>query len=71
MITLYDMGKCPQFRKEVIFMADEKARFTLRIPQKLYDLVKESAEKNKRSVIKEIEYILENFFLNDSTTQKR
>jgi len=52
-------------------MPDEKARFTLRIPQKLYDLVKESAEKNKRSVIKEIEYILENFFLNDSTTQKR
>lgn len=43
-------------------MADEKARFTLRIPQELYALVKESADENKRSVIKEIEFILEKYF---------
>lgn len=45
-------------------MADEKARFTLRIPQDLYSLVKTSAEENKRSVIKEIEFILEKHFEN-------
>jgi len=43
-------------------MPDEKARFTLRIPQDLYAQVKESADNNKRSVIKEIEYILEKHF---------
>ena len=47
-------------------MADEKARFTLRIPQELYALVKKSAEQNKRSVIKEIEFILEKHFENVS-----
>ena len=39
---------------------DEKTRFTLRIPNDLYDWVKDSAVKNKRSVAKEIEFILEN-----------
>ena len=47
-------------------MTDEKARFTLRIPQELYMLVKKSAEQNKRSVIKEIEFILEKHFENAS-----
>lgn len=37
---------------------DEK-RFTLRMNQELFDLVKESASKNKRSVAKEIEVLLE------------
>lgn len=45
-----------------VIMPDEKARFTLRIPQDLYAQVKESADNNKRSVIKEIEYILEKHF---------
>ncbi len=38
-------------------MSDEK-RFTLRMDAELFDEVKKSAEKNKRSVAKEIEYIL-------------
>lgn len=38
---------------------EEKARFTLRIPKDLYEKLKQSAEENKRSVIKEIEFILE------------
>lgn len=49
---------------------DEKARFTLRIPQELYAKVKNSAEKNKRSVIKEIEFILDQH-LQTPTEQKQ
>jgi hypothetical protein len=45
-----------------VSMADDKARFTLRIPQELYTKLKDSAEVNKRSVIKEIEYILERHY---------
>ena len=33
--------------------------FTLRIKQELFNLVKEDAEKNKRSITKHIEYLLE------------
>ncbi len=51
-------------------MSDEKARFTLRIPQDLYVQVKESADNNKRSVIKEIEYILEKHFDSAQNTPK-
>ena len=40
-------------------------RFTLRIDNKLYERVKESAQSNKRSVAKEIEYILE-LFVNEN-----
>ena len=40
-------------------MATEMARFTLRIPQALYDRLKQSADDNKRSVVKEIEYLVE------------
>lgn len=36
----------------------EKA-FTLRIDEKLFDKIKASAEKNKRSIAKEIEWVLE------------
>jgi len=37
---------------------DEKV-FTLRISNKVFELVKEAAEKEKRSISKEIEYILD------------
>ncbi|MED4083902.1 Arc family DNA-binding protein [Halalkalibacterium halodurans] len=39
-------------------MSDTK-RFTLRLNNDLFEKVKEEAEKNKRSVAKEMEYILE------------
>jgi len=39
--------------------SDEKVRFTLRMPPDLYEKVKESADRNKRSVAREIEYIVE------------
>ena len=39
--------------------SDNKVRFTLRMPPDLYEKVKESADKNKRSVAREIEYIVE------------
>lgn len=39
-------------------MADT-TRFTLRIDKDLHEKLKELADKNKRSVTKEIEYILE------------
>ena len=53
-----------------VTMPDDKARFTLRIPQDLYTQVKESADNNKRSVIKEIEYILEKHFDSAQNTPK-
>ena len=46
-------------------MTVEMARFPLRIPQELYELVKNSAEKNKRSVAKEIEFMLEQKFVKE------
>lgn len=39
-------------------MTDEK-RFTLRMDSGLFEQVKKLAEKNKRSVAKEIEYLIE------------
>lgn len=37
----------------------KEVRFTLRIMQELYEIVKQSAFDNKRSIAKEIEFILE------------
>lgn len=36
-------------------------RFTLRMDAELFELIKQTAEKNKRSTAKEIEFILEDF----------
>ena len=36
-------------------------RFTLRMNAELFELIKQTAEKNKRSNAKEIEFILEDF----------
>lgn len=36
-------------------------RFTLRIDEQIFEAIKEEAEKNKRSVAKEMEYILEKY----------
>lgn len=36
-------------------------RFTLRMDEKIFNKVKGRAEKNKRSVAKEIEFILEQY----------
>lgn len=41
--------------------------FTMRIDEDLLELVRKSAEKNKRSLAKEIEYILD-FHYNERTT---
>ena len=38
---------------------EEYTQFTMRIDNNVYKHVKESAAKNKRSIAKEIEYILE------------
>lgn len=42
-------------------MTDEKNEkvFTLRIKQELFERIKHDAEKNKRSITKHIEYLLE------------
>lgn len=37
-------------------------RFTLRMDDELFEFVKESAKKNRRSIAKEIEYALIQFF---------
>lgn len=39
-------------------MSDEK-RFTLRMDAELFERIKDQAEKNKRSIAKEIEYLIE------------
>ena len=54
-----------------VVMSDDKARFTLRIPQTLYSKVKESAETSKRSVIKEIEFILEQYYADQDATKAK
>ena len=54
-----------------VTMPDDKARFTLRIPQDLYAKVKESAETSKRSVIKEIEFILEQHYATQNAPKEK
>ena len=44
---------------------DNEKVFTLRLSQNIFDKVKEKAEKDKRSISKEIEFILDEF-LNDN-----
>lgn len=44
----------------------EDTRFTMRINTELLNLIKQQALENKRSTAKEIEYILEQHFQNDS-----
>jgi len=39
-------------------MMNEEKRFTLRMDADLFEVVKKSAAKNRRSVAKEIEYVL-------------
>lgn len=39
-----------------------QTRFTLRVNTDVLNKVKESAENNKRSIAKEIEFILEKYF---------
>ena len=43
-------------------MAEEKVKFTVRIPAELHAKIKEAADNDKRSVIKEIEFILDKYF---------
>ncbi len=38
---------------------ENEVRFTVRMKESLYELLKESANKNKRSIAKELEYIAE------------
>ena len=40
----------------------EQKRFTLRMDAELFELIKKQAEDNKRSIAKEIEYLLEQHF---------
>jgi hypothetical protein len=55
--------------KEVTFMREE-TRFTCRLETKLYNTIKEHAEKNKRSIAKEIEFTLENAYRNALSIEK-
>lgn len=41
------------------YTKETDSRFTLRIPTKLLDIIREEAKKNKRSAGKQIEFILE------------
>lgn len=50
-------------------MKDQK-RFTLRMDEELFETIKERAEKNKRSIAKEIEHLLENYLKEDNESEK-
>lgn len=49
------------------YTKETDSRFTLRIPSELLDKVREEAKRNKRSAGKQIEFILEQWYLNDSS----
>lgn len=49
------------------FTRDSDKRFTLRMDKDLFDIVTQSAKENKRSVGREIEYILEQHFKNNDS----
>jgi hypothetical protein len=49
-------------------MTDQK-RFTLRMDGELFETIKERAEKNKRSIAKEIEHLLENYIQDEDKTE--
>lgn len=49
------------YQKGFIMVAEERREFTLRINVDLFEKVKKSAEKNKRSIAKEIEFALEQY----------
>lgn len=48
----------------------EEKRFTLRMDLELFNLVKESADRNKRSIAKEIEFVLAQHFQETPQQQK-
>ena len=48
------------------YTREEDKRFTLRINKELFRLLEESAEKDKRSVGRQIEFIVERYFENGS-----
>ncbi|HBC2028997.1 TPA: Arc family DNA-binding protein [Clostridium perfringens] len=45
----------------------EQKRFTLRMDADLFEVVKKRAEQNKRSIAKEIEYLLEEYLKNSNS----
>ena len=49
-----------------IYTREEDKRFTLRINKELFKLLEESAIKDKRSIGKQIEFIVEQYFQNGS-----
>ena len=48
------------------YTKEEDTRFTMRINTELLDKIKLQAQNNKRSTAKEIEFILEKYFQNNS-----
>ncbi len=57
--------------KGVINMTkNEQKRFTLRMDEELFEIIKERAEKNKRSIAKEIEFLLDKHLKEDKENDK-
>ena len=53
------------------YTREEDRRFTLRIDKNLFKLIEESAVKDKRSIGRQIEFILEKYFQNNQEGQKQ
>jgi hypothetical protein len=49
---------------------NEQKRFTLRMDADLFKEIEKKAEENKRSIAKEIEYLLENYLKSEKTSGK-
>lgn len=47
------------------FTRDDDKRFTLRMNKELFAVIEKSAKANKRSIGREIEYVLEHHFIDN------
>ena len=62
-------NRCQKRKIDIMNKHDIK-RFTLRMDLKLFEIIKEEARKNKRSVAMEIEFILEQYALKNNLLDK-
>jgi hypothetical protein len=49
---------------------NEQKRFTLRMDADLFKEIEKKADENKRSIAKEIEYLLENYLKNEKSDER-
>lgn len=53
-----------------MLVMSEQKRFTLRMDADLFKAIEKKAEESKRSIAKEIEYLLENYLKKEDSSEK-